>query len=280
MTRTCEARLGLVVLLATGLLFAGCSRNKPGETAEPDAASSVAAVRTPAAAAAPASVQSATTAPASGTLHDPAHPPIDCPLRKQGIDPGHLRPFGDIAKYIEFLERPDRAAWQKPDAVVAALDLGGDEVVLDVGAGSGYFSFRFAKAVRQGKVIAGDTEPEMVRHLHHRAMTEGIANVEARIIEPGDPGVDTSVDLVFVCDVLHHVAAQQEWLSKIARGMKTGSRLALIEFKEGSLPQGPPEGAKIPRRELVALGERVGLQLAEDHEGLLPYQVFLVFRKP
>ena len=223
---------------------------------------------------------STAAAPASRMVHDPAHPPIDCPLRKQGIDPSYLRPFDDVARYIEFLERPDRAQWQKPDAVVAALDLRDDEVVFDVGAGSGYFAFRFAKAVPHGKVIAGDTEPEMVRHIHHRAMTEGIGNVEARIIEPGDPGVDASVDLVFICDVLHHVPARQEWLAKIARGMKKGARLALIEFKEGPLPQGPPEGAKLPRRELLALGQQAGLQLVTEHADLLPYQVFLVLRKP
>jgi len=67
-------------------------------------------------------------------VHDPAHPPIDCPLRKRGLDPAHLRPFEDTAKYIAFLERPDRAAWQKPDAVVAALGLTGKETVIDIGA--------------------------------------------------------------------------------------------------------------------------------------------------
>jgi len=70
--------------------------------------------------------------------HDPSHPPIDCPLRKQGVDPAHLRPFEDTAQYIAFLERPDRATWQKPDAVVAALGLTGKETIVDIGAGSGY----------------------------------------------------------------------------------------------------------------------------------------------
>ncbi|MBN2195343.1 MAG: hypothetical protein JW751_21170 [Polyangiaceae bacterium] len=134
-------------------------------------------------------MQSATAAPASEPLHDPAHPPIDCPLRKQGIDPGHLRPFDDIAKYIEFLERPDRAQWQKPDAVVAALDLGGDEVVFDVGAGSGYFSFRFAKAAPQGKVIAGDTEPEMAVVLSYVGAS-GVVRVPMTLFEMSFLGVE------------------------------------------------------------------------------------------
>ena len=106
--------------------------------------------------------------------HDSAHPPIDCPLHKLGIDPMHLRPFDDVEKYIAFLEKPERAIWQKPDDVVAALGLKGSETLIDVGAGSGYFTFRFAKALPHGKVIAADTEAEMIRHIHHKVMSDGI----------------------------------------------------------------------------------------------------------
>jgi hypothetical protein len=48
----------------------------------------------------------------AGHTHNPSHPPIDCPLRKQGIDPAHMRPFEDVERYIAFLDRSDRAAWQ------------------------------------------------------------------------------------------------------------------------------------------------------------------------
>jgi SAM-dependent methyltransferase len=204
--------------------------------------------------------------------HDPAHPPIDCPLRKQGIDPTHLRPFEDVEKYIAFLERADREAWQKPDEVVRALGLKGTETVFDLGAGSGYFSFRFAKALGAGRVIAADTEAEMVRHIHHRAMSEGVSNIEAKLIPSTDPGVSADADLVFVCDVLHHVADRPAWLAKLAGEMKSGARLVLIE--------GPPAAAKIPRAELVELATRAGFVLDAERKELLPYQVFLLFKKP
>ena len=58
--------------------------------------------------------------------------PIDCPLRKAGMNPDHLKPFEDVEKYIAFLEREDRTAWQKPDEVIEALGLRGDEVIADV----------------------------------------------------------------------------------------------------------------------------------------------------
>jgi SAM-dependent methyltransferase len=212
-------------------------------------------------------------------VHDPAHPPIDCPLRKQGVDLAHLRPFEDTAKYIAFLERPDRAAWQKPDAVVAALGLTGRETIVDIGAGSGYFSFRLARAVPEGKVIALDVEPEMIRHLHHKAMTEDVRNLQVAIAKPDDPGVPAEADLVFMCDVLHHIQDRPAWLAKLVAQMHKGARLALVEFKEGKLPEGPPEAVKLSRAQLVALATGAGLALDSDKPDLLPYQTFLVFRK-
>jgi ubiquinone/menaquinone biosynthesis C-methylase UbiE len=207
-------------------------------------------------------------------------PPIDCPLRKHGVDPTHMRPFADVEKYIAFLERPSRAAWQKPDEVVAALGLKGTETVFDLGAGSGYFAFRFAKALPRGKVVAADTEAEMVRHIHHKAMTEGIRNVRATLIKTDDPEVSADADVVFMCDVLHHVADRPAWLKKLAGEMKAGARLVVIEFKQGKLPEGPPESAKIARAELLASVTKAGLSLASEKADLLPYQTFLVFRKP
>ena len=67
-------------------------------------------------------------------------PPIECPLRKAGIDKTKLKPFEEVEDYIKFLERADRAEWQKPEAVVKALGLKGTESIVDLGSGSGYFT--------------------------------------------------------------------------------------------------------------------------------------------
>ena len=206
-------------------------------------------------------------------------PGIDCPLRKAGVDPSGLRPFAEVEKYIAFLDRPDRAAWQKPDEVVTALALQGNETVFDLGAGSGYFSFKLAQAVPRGKVVAADLEPEMIRHIHHKAMVEGVTNLTPVIIKADDPQVPGDADYVFVCDVLHHVQDRAGWLKKAASEMKPGARFVLVEFKEGKLPEGPPEAVKIPRKQLVELVSQAGLPLESEKADLLPYQVFLVFRK-
>lgn len=259
----------VVVIASFCLVTLGCSRE---ESARQDGA----AVATTS-----GSVLASVVAESgSSATHDPSHPPIDCPLRKQGIDLARMRPFEEAAKYVEFLERSDRAQWQKPDAVVAALGLGASDIVFDLGAGSGYFSFRLAAAVPAGRVIAADTEAEMIRHIHHRAMAEGVQNIQAKLIKPNAPEVDASADVIFICDVLHHVTDRPAWLKSIAAVMKSGARLALIEFREGRLPEGPPESVKISRAELVTLVTGAGLTLKKEHEKLLPYQVYLEFQKP
>jgi ubiquinone/menaquinone biosynthesis C-methylase UbiE len=217
---------------------------------------------------------------ASGGAAKEDLPAIECPLHKAGIDPTKLKPFEEVEKYIQFLERSDRAKWQKPDEVVKALGLKGSETVVDVGAGSGYFSFRFAKALPKGKVIATDTQPEMIRHIHHKAMTEGISNLEPQVAKPDDPGVPKNADLVFVCDVLHHVPNRSEWITKLYSEMPSGARLAIIEFKSGKLPEGPPESIKIAKADLIGLLKKAGFTLKEDRAKLLPYQELLIFVKP
>jgi FkbM family methyltransferase len=207
-------------------------------------------------------------------------PPIECPLRRAGIDPTKLKPFEEVEKYIAFLERPDRAQWQKPDEVVKALGLKGSEMVVDLGAGSGYFTFRLAKALPNGKVIPIDAQPEMIRHIHRKAMTEGFTNVQAQVAKSDDPGLPDGADLVFVCDVLLHVKKKPEWLKAIHAQMRSGARIVFIDFKEGNLPEGPPEAIKVPKSKIIQLCKEAGFTLKEDRSGLLPYQEFLVFERP
>lgn len=82
---------------------------------------------------------------------------------------------------------------------------------------------------------------------------------------------------LFVCFVAATTKAL--WLGKIASKMRSGTRLALVEIREGELPQGPPEGMKIPKAELLSLITGAGFSLESDLVDLLPYQSFLIFRR-
>jgi len=218
------------------------------------------------------------TPPAAAAPH--ADAPIDCPLHAKQVDPSSLRPFAETEKWIQFLEKPERAAWQKPDEVVAAMGLAGAETLVDVGAGSGYFAFRFSKVLPRGKVIATDVDPEMVRHMHRKVMTEHVGNVTVVLASPDDPSIDPAADVVFVCNVIHHVEQREAWLRRAFAEMRPGARLVVLEFKDGKLPEGPPEAAKIPTARLVEMLRHAGFAPVADRPDLLPYQTFLTFAKP
>ncbi len=206
-------------------------------------------------------------------------PSIECPLRKQGINLHDLKPFKEVQKYIEFLERKDRELWQKPDIVIKELSLKGTERIADVGAGSGYFTFRLSKELPKGKVYAIDIEPEMIRHIHHKAVSNNIQNIEVVFSTPDNPHIPKDADLVFICDVLLHVKNKEDWLKAVFSQMKNDSKLVLIEFKEGKLPEGPPEDIKIPLEKMVSITTNVGFIKLKQKDELLPYQYLLEFKK-
>ncbi len=206
-------------------------------------------------------------------------PSIECPLRKQGINLNDLKPFKEVQKYIEFLERKDRELWQKPDAVINELLLEGTEKIADVGAGSGYFTFRLSKELPKGKVYAIDIEPEMIRHIHHKTVSRKIQNIEVILSTPDNPNIPKNVDIVIICDVLHHVKDKEYWLKAVFSQMKDDSRLVLIEFKEGKLPEGPPEDIKIPLEKMISITTNAGFINLQQNDELLPYQYYLEFIK-
>jgi SAM-dependent methyltransferase len=229
---------------------------------------------------APFQAQSESTRPASAVKSgEDSTAAVDCPLRDKGAAHKHKTPFGNSEKYIDFLEREDRITWQKPGAVVEALKLTGDETIADVGAGTGYFSLRFASALPRGRVYAIDVDPAMIHHIRHRAMANTIDNVEVILASPDDPKVPTDSEIVFICDVLHHVENKSRWLKNIHGAVQKGARLILIEYKEGDLPEGPPEWMKMSPQTVTAHALGAGFTHVSTDNDLLPYQTMFVFEK-
>ena len=156
---------------------------------------------------------------------------------------------------------------------------------IDEGAFTGEISARMLKDAGAQFVILGHSERrshfgETDEHIHHKVNSSGISDIEVVVAAPDDPHVAGDEDLVFICDVLHHVEGREAWLERLFSEMKPGARLVLVEFKEGDLPQGPPEAMKIPKESMIKLVSNAGFVLAGDRSELLPYQSFLVFSKP
>jgi ubiquinone/menaquinone biosynthesis C-methylase UbiE len=135
---------------------------------------------------------------------------------------------------IEWLDRPEREEQEQPEVVIDAMSLRGGEVVADLGAGSGYFTFRLAAQVGStGKVLAVDLQDEMLETLRQRAAAKGIANVEEVKASETDPHLPAGgVDLVLMVDVYHELAYPYEVMMKVRDALKPGGRVVFVEYRK------------------------------------------------
>ena len=176
-----------------------------------------------------------------------------------------------------------RDEWQQPDRVVTDLNLKSGASVADVGCGTGYFTFRLAKAVGgSGKVFATDIDVKALKSVSQRAEKEHLGQIEAVLSEPTETKLKAgSVDAALLSDVLHHVPAEQRLplVRSIVQALKPGGVLFIIDWRKSHEVKQDPYDRLIPLEDLVKLGKDAGLTLdAEFH--YLKLQVFLRFRKP
>ena len=187
----------------------------------------------------------------------------------------HQHSFDDAQKWAKIFDDPQRDAWQKPHEVIQALELKPDAVIADIGAGTGYFTLRFAHMVPQGRVYGVDTEQNMVQHLADRAKGAGVKNVVALHAAPDDPRLPEAVDLIIFVDVYHHIADRTRYFTKLRKALRPGGRIAIIDFRLDS-PVGPPVSARIAPERVRSELEAGGYALSQAHN-FLSNQYFLVF---
>jgi ubiquinone/menaquinone biosynthesis C-methylase UbiE len=191
----------------------------------------------------------------------------------------HHDPYGnprDLDEYLARLEGSDRAEWQKPDEVVAALQLEPGVVACEIGAGPGYFSLRMAQEA--GHVFAVEAHPRMLEVLRQRIVAAGVGNVTPVLGLEADPLLPpSSCDLALVVNTFHHFPDGVAYLRRLRGSLKPGGRIVNIDFHDRELPVGPPPEQKISREAFLRTASTAGLSL-ERELTFLPYQYFLVLR--
>jgi 2-polyprenyl-3-methyl-5-hydroxy-6-metoxy-1,4-benzoquinol methylase len=192
---------------------------------------------------------------------------------------GHHR-FTDAEQWARHFDDPARDEWQRPDAVIDRLELKDGMRVADIGSGTGYFAVRLARAIPDGRIWGIDIEPEMVSYLNERAEREGLANLESRPGLPHDPQLPDHVDLVLIVDTYHHLSDRTAYFRGLVDDLASGGRVAIVDFKLGDLPVGPPDSMKISADAIIEEMQAAGYRLVTDDRELLPYQVILVFTAP
>ncbi|KPK14954.1 MAG: hypothetical protein AMJ62_11220 [Myxococcales bacterium SG8_38] len=206
---------------------------------------------------------------------DLANPP---PAPPHEHTSGAEHAFPDPLTYANHLDDPGRDAWQKPEEVVALLQIRPGMTVVDLGVGTGYFLGRLSEAVGpRGRVIALDTVPGMIELTRARIERDHVNNVDPRVVDPDDPGLaPQSVDRVLVVDTWHHISRRSEYAKKLLTALRPGGLLLIVDYDVDS-PRGPPRAMKLKAdtvvRELEA-GGFVTDVLAES----LPHQYVIAGR--
>jgi ubiquinone/menaquinone biosynthesis C-methylase UbiE len=201
------------------------------------------------------------------------------PAPAQHDDRGRYGNPADLDPYVARLADPARDAWQKPDEVVAALHLRSGQVACDVGAGPGYFALRLARAVGPaGRVYAVDVEPKILDALRERLAASGLRNVTPVLALADDPLLPPAAcDVILIVDTYHHFPDRVAYLGRLSRALRTGGRIANVDYHKRETPVGPPLDHRLAREVFLAEAQSAGLVVAEEPT-FLPYQYFVILR--
>lgn len=176
-----------------------------------------------------------------------------------------------------WLERPTREIEEQPFLMVNALDLNPADIVADLGAGTGYFSFRLSSLVPEGKVLAVDIQPEMLAMIEQTKAERGINNIETLLASETDPHLaPASIDLALLVDAYHEFSYPYEVMRAVTRALKPGGRVVLVEYRgENPFVLIKPLH-KMTQRQARREMARVGLRWRET-KTVLPQQHLMIF---
>jgi SAM-dependent methyltransferase len=125
-------------------------------------------------------------------------------------------------------------------------------------------------------VFAADVEPDMLRYLGERAHREHLHVLVPVAASTERPNLPEPVDLVLVVDTYHHIDDRVAYFGKLRADLRSGARLAIVDFKPDS-PTGPPVERRISAAQVTAELGKAGYSLLASHS-FLPRQYFLILR--
>ncbi|WP_420146607.1 class I SAM-dependent methyltransferase [Spirosoma sp.] len=178
-----------------------------------------------------------------------------------------------------WLERPEREREERTDLLLKALNLKPTDVVADIGAGTGFFTFLMAPEIPRGKVLAVDIQSEMIDYLNEGKAKRKITNVQPILGTESDPKLSaSSIDMAILIDAYHEFSYPREMMSHIVSALKPGGRIVLVEYRA--------EDPNVPIKELHKLSvaqatkemKAVRLKLLKNDDRL-PQQHIMFFGK-
>ncbi|MEC8355105.1 MAG: methyltransferase domain-containing protein [Verrucomicrobiota bacterium] len=178
-----------------------------------------------------------------------------------------------------WLERPNREQEERTDLLIKSMQIKPADWIADIGAGSGYFSFRMSDLVPDGKVFAVDISPQMLGIVRARIKEKKVANVvpiqstiTRTMLEP------SSIDKALIVDAYHEFSHPREMANSIFKSLKKDGQLILIEYRK--------EDKRVPIKPLHKMTEKQAIKEIEvvgfkweKTLSVLPQQHFMIFKK-
>lgn len=223
------------------------------------------------------SIEKRTHAVEASTVYTQRAPSVD------GI--GKIYMGREIARVMSpqrssWLDRPSRETEELPDQVIRKMNLKSGDVVADIGAGTGYFSFRLSQIVSEGKVLAVDIQPEMLEIIKKKKQEAGAGNVIPILGSLTNPNLpEEGVDVALMVDAYHEFSHPREMMENIVRALRPDGRLYLIEYigEDPRIARSPLH--KMSESQALKEMKAVGLNWIRT-ENFLPEQHFMIFEKP
>lgn len=191
----------------------------------------------------------------------------------------------EIAPFMTYhgaswLVRPERQREEDCEALLAALDVRPGQAVSDLGCGNGFYTLQLGRLVGpQGRVLAVDIQPEMLRLLESAVEEAELTNVELVLGTPIDPRLPAGeLDLVLLVDVYHELGYPEQMLAAIRRSLKPKGRMVLVEFRaeDPSVPIKPLH--KMSKAQLAKEIPANGFRLVAEFDKL-PWQHVLFYER-
>lgn len=270
------SRVAFLLVLALVTSLAGWVWFRPGTPEEKHASNGEIAPPPPAAA--PAAPAPAPPPPAAAE-----EPYTFAPASPDGIGKFfHKREIAKVMGHpaIGWLERDNREDEEAPSKAIAAIDLKPTDVIADIGAGSGYYSFRISPKVPQGKVVAVDIQQEMLDFLSKKSAELKISNVEPHLGAIDDLKLPAaSIDAALLVDAYHEFSHPREMLASLQKALRPGGRIFLLEFRaeDPSVPIKPLH--KMTEAQARLEFEGAGFKFVSNLRPL-PWQHLMVFQRP
>lgn len=212
-----------------------------------------------------------------------ASPAFESPLEHRSsmnTDTGRVETDRTFEDLVASYERPDRSDWQKPLSVLPFLgEHLADKIIAEIGAGSGYFTFRIVPFAE--KVIAIDIDERMLQFIDSCALIylpdSMQKRIETRKAKADDPMLQThEADVVFLSNTYAFIEDRVTYFRKLRDKIKPEGRLVIVDYKRRRLPVGPEASYKVPLYQVEEELTKAGYTEAYANDQLLPYQYILV----